>query len=324
MAETLPNWLHDVEALRRFAKIRLIVIDLDGTLISSAQPNPLLNTIKDLVRSLNHHRYKVGLTIATGRTLAGVRPVLETLPLHKGVPLILYNGSLVVRNGTFKVIERRTISLESLQQIIETSSNHCVRTFAYFYNDPWFEAQDVSEHEYVMGWTSNCEPGHEFNNMPVRWLSTPEVGKTIEPSALLIDTSNDPTAAAQIELELANIHDISITRSGIRYIEVRPKGSNKGIALERIANDTDLTRDEILALGDNDNDSEMLTWAGIGVAISEASPTALTSSDYVCHYGVYEGVVEALRLVRLARRYFFHPTKKQQVLDEDEPHRTVV
>jgi Cof subfamily protein (haloacid dehalogenase superfamily) len=320
MAEPLPNWdTHDVEDLRRFARICLIVADLDGTLV----PSPLHQKLQSLIRSLRHYRYQVNLTLATGRTLAGVLPLLKTLPLMKDIPLILYNGSVVVRNGSFSVIERRTISLDSLREVLEISSHHCVRTLAYFYDDPWFEAQNTHEHEYVIGWTANCEPSAEFNNMPVQWLSTCNVNSEIEPSAILIDTSSDSTAAPIIELELAKVPNISATRSSTRYIEVRPKGSNKGVALKYIASAYNLLRDEILALGDNDNDSEMLAWAGIGVSISEASSSALMNSDYVCRHGIFDGAVELMHLVKHARHYFFQPRKRQDVI-KDGPHRTMV
>jgi hypothetical protein len=320
MAEPLPNWdTHDVEELRRFAQICLIVADLDGTLI----PSPLHLKLQSLIRSLRHYRYQVNLTLATGRTLAGVLPLLETLPLTKDIPLILYNGSVVVRNGSFSVIERRTIPLASLSEILEISSSHCVRTLAYFYDDPWFGVQNTHEHEYVIGWAANCEPGPEFNKMPVQWLSSHTVSTKIEPSAILIDTSGDPTAAPIIELELEKVVGISATRSSTRYIEVRPKDSNKGVALEHVADAYNLSRDEILALGDNDNDSEMLAWAGIGVAISEASTSALMHSDYVCRHGIFDGAIEVMHLVKHARHYFFQPRKRQDVT-KDGPHRTLV
>jgi Cof subfamily protein (haloacid dehalogenase superfamily) len=319
MAEPLPNWdTHDVEDLRRFARICLIVADLDGTLI----PSPLHQKLQNLIRSLRHYRYQVNMTIATGRTLAGVLPLLQTLPLMKDIPLILYNGSVIVRNGSFSVVERRTIPLDSLRQILEISSRHCVRTLAYFYDDPWFEAQNTQEHEYVIGWAANCEPGPEFNKMPVQWLNAGTVNAKIEPSSILIDTTIDPTAAPIIELELLKVPDISATRSSTRYIEVRPKDSHKGIALQYVANAYNLSRDEILTLGDNDNDSEMLAWAGIGVAISEASSSALMNSDYVCRHGIFDGAVEVLHLVKHARHYFFQPRKRQD-LTEDGPHRMV-
>lgn len=307
MAEPLPSWnTHDVEELRRFSRIRLIVADLDGTLI----PSELSQTIQELSSSLSHYRYNVTVTLATGRTLAGVNPLLDKLSLPSGAPLVLYNGSIVIRNGAFSIIERRTISLESLWRILKISSAHRVRTLAYFYTDPLFAPTDMYSHEFVLGWTSRCEPCREFNNMPVQWLSTYGNDYPLEPSSILIETSNDPEMAPVIESHLAEIPDISITRSSSLYIEIRPRGSNKGVALESVARSQNLSKDEILTLGDNDNDSEMLAWAGIGVSIAKASPSAVRNSDYICRHGVFEGAVEVLRLVKHAKHYFYRPPRK--------------
>lgn len=311
MAEPIPRWeTHDVEDLRRFAQIKLIVADLDGTLI----PSDLSQTIQELSSSLSHHRYKVTLTLATGRTLAGVGPLLEKLNLPIGAPLVLYNGSIVVKNGPFSIVDRKTIPLESLQDILRISLNHRVRTLAYFYTDPLFAPEEMENHEFVLGWTSKCEPCREFNNMPVRWLNAYSGDLLIEPSSILIETSSDPGAAPVVEDCLSGVSDISVTRSSSLYIEIRPRGSNKGTALESIAKAQGLRRDEILALGDNDNDAEMLSWAGIGVAIAKASPHALMSSDYVCRRGVFEGAVEVLRLVKHAKHYFSQPARKDYLL----------
>lgn len=317
MAKPLPNWADDVEDLKRFAGVRLIVADLDGTLI----PSTLAEKIQVLIRSLHHPRYRVTLTLATGRTLAGVLPLLDKLRLPKGAPLILYNGSLILLNGSFKVIARRTISLDNLRRLLDICSAHCVRTFAYFYDESWFEPQSISQHEHVIAWASRCEPVREFNDMPVRWLTTHSLDQLVEPSSVLIDTTDDQLAAIAIEEQLNKIADISITRSGTRYIEVRPVGSNKGVALAGVATRFNFDRHEVLALGDNDNDSEMLAWAGIGVAIAEASTSAVQNSDYICRYGVFEGAVEVLNLVKHARRYFFRPHKAKTEVFKDEPHR---
>ena len=310
MAKALPKWdTHDVESLREFSNTRLIAVDLDGTLIHSSS-DKIFENILSLSSHLNHPRYKVALTLATGRTLFGTLPMLEKLALPKGRPIVLYNGSLVVRNGIFDVIHKKTISALSLRTILEYSCHFHVRIYAYLYNDPTqslFHSHD--DYEYVLGWSETSRPRTEFNRMPIRWQSELDPGE-IQPSAILIDTSENPVAAGDLETALIEMADISVTRSGTSYLEIRPQGSNKGTALAVISEFLNISKDEILALGDNDNDAEMLAWAGIGVAISNCSPVALANSDYVCKYDVSRGAVEVLRLIKTARYYFFEPTKK--------------
>jgi len=264
--------------------------------------------------SLGHHRYQVNLTIATGRALSGVRPLLQTLALNKEMPIILYNGSVIVRNESFAVISRRTITPESLIAVLHAASKYSVRTLAYVYNDPvfnhyWSVGQSGS-HEYVLGWGSIEPVEYEFNEIPVQWQDKYTEAETVAPCAILIDTSRDPEAETILSAELMRIKNISVIENKQHYIEIRPQGSNKGAALECLVSFLGLAREEVLAFGDDDNDAEMLSWAGIGVAVSGASAIAQAHSSYVCRHDIEAGAVEVLRLVRNARRYYYFPNHK--------------
>ena len=111
-------------------------------------------------------------------------------------------------------------------------------------------------------------------------------------------------AAAELANLLAVVTGIDVTTSGSSFLEIRPRGSGKAIALSFVASRLGLSSDRVLAIGDNDNDADMLRWAGVGVAVAAASEEAVASANYMCHYGVGRGVVEILRLIRSARRYY--------------------
>ncbi len=304
----LPNWESgNIETLRDFAKTRLIAMDLDGTSLESSSSH-IWQTLPELIRSLGHPRYQVVVTLSTGRTLFGISKLLKGLSLKKGIPLILYNGSLVVENGSFEILFQRKILPGDLEHIIDLVQEYDVDTLAYVYKSPRDILLDMeNQHEYVLGWSKTRSFTHEFNGMPVRWQDNESANNSI-PSAILINTTRIPKCTSDIEKRLSECGDISFTRSGGTYIEVRPKDSNKGVALEMVATMRHLSKDEIMAIGDNDNDTEMLAWAGIGVVVSEASDAAVISSDYICRRGVVEGVIEVLRVTKEARRYFFQPS----------------
>lgn len=307
MAELLPDGSCNVDSLRQFMPIRLIVFDLDGTLI----PADLSQKIQEFARRLRRHQ--VLMTIATGRTLCGVAPMLEKLELPRGTPLILYNGSVVVANQTFNILSQKNIEADCLRRVLEIARKYSFAVLAYFYNDPITElARFHGNHEYVIGWSLHKSmqewPLREFNGALVQWQNTMEIDESWKPSAVLLDTTANLEATATVETELGFIPGISTTRSGASYIEIRPYGSNKGVALERVVRTAGISLEEVLAVGDNDNDAEMLARAGIGVAISTASPAAIAHSDYICRHGPFGGVVEVLRLVKTAKRYFGNPT----------------
>ncbi len=121
------------------------------------------------------------------------------------------------------------------------------------------------------------------------------------PSAILIDISNSLNQEYIINAT-KQVKNISVTSSGNKYIEIRPKNSDKGNALRIVSEHLDIDRNEILAIGDNDNDVEMLTYSGVGVCMSDASNYAKESSDFITNSGAFEGVLEVLRLVKEINR----------------------
>lgn len=70
-------------------------------------------------------------------------------------------------------------------------------------------------------------------------------------------------------------------RSDAKYYEILPKGVNKGNLVEKIGEIMGIGMDKTIAVGDNDNDAEMLKRVGYGFAVSNASPMAKQSADYI-------------------------------------------
>ncbi len=309
MTKFLPGPDADIEALRRFALVKLVVADLDGTLF----PSELAGTAQRLLRQLSVAG--VQLTVATGRTYSGVRDLLfhlQTTPVRplikRRTPLILYNGSVVVAAGTGELQMQKIITKASLDIVLETAARHPCEVFAYCCSPEIFHQSDEPGlFEHVYGWQFNSRDvvrsEREFNGLPIEWKVTHPSSIRLEPCAVLVKSSLPQTLAA-LAGELEPINGFNITRSGSDYLELRPPGSNKGVALAWSAQLLGLSAEQVLAIGDNDNDVEMLEWAGTGVAVSTASNSARKHADFLCQFGPFQGVVQVLRLVHQAHRYF--------------------
>ena len=311
MPKLLPNWdCDDVESLRVFSRISLIAADLDGTFLESKNDEPS-STLQHLRRSLSNKKHNVRLTIATGRALAGAQLILQKLQLPRDTPLILYNGSVIIRHKSLDALSVRTMESNVLGKVLSIAKPFPVRTYAYIFGQQnESEFRIIGDLERVRGWSECGRPKFEFNGIQIDWQPTDAIPDKATPSAIVIEAASDPQILTMIEKLLSTIRQITITRSSLSFIEIRPAGSNKGIALAAAARALGLERENLLALGDSDNDVEMLSWAGIGVTVAGASKAALAASDYVCRHGVAQGAIEALRLVRAARRYFFQPKKE--------------
>jgi 5-amino-6-(5-phospho-D-ribitylamino)uracil phosphatase len=303
MPRKLPNWEDvNIDILKPFSLIEMVAVDLDGTLLNKNNPQ-VWDNILLLIETMRLKRQRFEIIIATGRTLFGAKDTITRLYGKKDLPIILYNGSVIVRSEDFRILYKRTISKYILISILEKLDKYNVSTFAYFYLDITENLFDNTSKEYVLGWCKGERMEIEFNKMKIQWDADDEYLR-FDPSAILIDISNETEGnIKQIQQLIGNFTEISATSSGFNYIEIRPLNSDKAKALEFVSSFLKISKQHILAIGDNDNDSEMLEWAGIGVCMSKATTKAINACQFQCTHDVASGVLEVLRVIKSSKRY---------------------
>lgn len=94
--------------------------------------------------------------------------------------------------------------------------------------------------------------------------------------------------------ELTHNKDLFITSSGDNNIEVVPMGANKGEAIKRVAANLNIKPSEIIAIGDSDNDYEMMQVCGVGVAMGNANDKIKAVADYITASNNDDGVAKAI------------------------------
>jgi len=308
MPEPLPGSDSSIDSLRAFASVKLIIADLDGTVF----PSELASTFQRVLRRLNHAQ--VQFTVATGRTFRGIQPLLLNLVdergkslIKRGTPFILYNGSVIVEAGTTHLLRREDMTTDSFHTVLAAAAKYPCQLYAYSCEENVLVSSGKrGVRECVRGWQFKM-PGEprvkeEFNGLTIEW----QISKS-RPNLMVCAVVIKPKDVKSLEaivLDVCKAPGISLTRSGDVYLEIRPNNSSKGVALGWLARHLDFSTDQILAIGDNDNDVEMLKSAGIGVAVSTASPAACQHADFVCQFGPFQGAIQVLRLVCEARRYF--------------------
>ncbi len=86
----------------------------------------------------------------------------------------------------------------------------------------------------------------------------------------------------------------TVTQAVPEYIEVLPPGASKGRGVQMLLDDLGIAPHEMLAIGDGENDLEMLQMAGVGVAMGNAKTTVKAVADYVASDNNHSGVAEAI------------------------------
>jgi Cof subfamily protein (haloacid dehalogenase superfamily) len=293
-----------LDTIERLSRIRLIAIDIDGTLLED--PNAeVAEVLATLNASLGHHLRRVTLTIATGRAFEGAQKVIQRLKLSRTTPVILYNGAVIcdVDGGRLNCLH--LLQMDEIYQVVTRVLEIGLSALVY-QPKPYFSlrADDsdpepaISEH--VTGYSSVPGPASEFNGLPVEWRTSASVLPK-DAAAIIVPTPFEGSNSLVSDLE--KLCGATVTKSSNAYLEIRPRAVNKGNALSVVASGRSLTPEDVLAIGDNDNDIEMLDWAGCSVAVANSTSGAIQASDFVTEGTAGQGVVETLRLIYDARRH---------------------
>lgn len=282
---------------KKFSKIRLIALDLDGTLLENSEDLNVGEEINQLCTKL-FNKYDIYTVITTGRTLAGAKIVKDTLLKNLNMPLILYNGSVIINNNTHNILMQKTITKEGLFEVINAIKNYnSIDAFFYSYIDDLFQTYEI-----VKGWSLNLhKPEYEFNGQKIEWIDSIEqsiMDTTEHTSAILLDIKNvESNEKRTLMTQLINLKNVTITSSNKNYVEIRPMNSNKGIALSFLTDYLNISQDNTLSIGDNDNDIEMLEFTDMGICVDTATSNAKNVCDFITIGGAYLGVFDIIKKI---------------------------
>jgi Cof subfamily protein (haloacid dehalogenase superfamily) len=290
--------------LQQLSKVRLVLMDIDGTLISANR-----TTFHNVIEQLKKLKVLgIEFSLATGRTIRGAGDVLAALQSVRAnmPPMIAYNGAVIFSGRDAFPLQTLTIDTTAFGRLIEHCRHRGYRPLAYTCQ-PNF---DLEPNDVFRGYrfpdekvfSEMREPIREFNGMHVEAI--PDlIHSDKQFVAVLIDTIGQGGIAAMsndLLQELGN--DLRITTSGGRYIEVCHPLGTKSEAMKKLARLNALDLTQIMSIGDNYNDLEMIESAGVGVAVANAPAAVRDAAMLVCSRAAAEGVVEALRVLVRSNR----------------------
>ena len=262
--------------------IKLVAIDLDGTLLNSQKEISLRN--KQALMAAKQAGVKV--VICTGRPLAAIGPYLEELGLQEeGDYSITFNGGLVQKNDTGAIIEKTLMPLEAIHELYQLATT---------LNMPF----DVLSDEVVMKLPS--APNYPSIYSSLNKLLTFESYKLEELTpnriynkvVVAIDEAYLNERIKEIPASFYERFEIIKTRNNL--LEFMPKGITKAYGISLLAKDLGIRAEEIMTLGDEENDLPMIEYAGLGVAMANAIPLVKEAADVVTDTNDQDGVAKAV------------------------------
>ncbi len=270
--------------LKLTMSIKIAFTDIDGTLLNSdREVSEMLKEQVDRITALD-----IPFILISSRMPSAMTHLQRDLNIE-GLPLICYNGGLVLVDGD--IVDDISIAPTILEDIAELNNENKFHISLYNNNDWYVPSMDF--------WAKR-----EENNTKV----TPIVKPIKEVIKLWIDEGKgahkvmcmgDKEHMDFVYAELGKLHGdkLHLYRSKDTYIEIANKKISKLTGIEELlaCKYPKLNLDNCIAFGDNYNDIEMLKAVKIGVAVGNAKEEVLVIADVVSDINKKDGVAKAIK-----------------------------
>lgn len=134
-----------------------------------------------------------------------------------------------------------------------------------------------------------------INGMPVRQAEDFVGYVDFQVFKCFMTAEDEKAAALEKELQALYGESLGIYRSEPYFIEIVPRGVDKGSSLAMLAEHMGMAREDVICCGDGFNDIPMLRWAGVGVAMGNAGQAVKDAADYVTGTNDEDGLLEVIR-----------------------------
>ena len=257
---------------------KLVALDLDGTLLTSQ--GVLTERTACALRRLRAEGVRV--VLCTGRPPRHTKLLAAELGLSELV--IAYNGAAVLNFTTGETIYRhqvpRALALEVIRTLrdrypevmlgLETHHGWYLDTALFELRRPVLEARGLA--------------------FPTAYGKAENFVR----DAVIKILVRHPTLGAVELAEALSDLPVYATWSSRGLLEVMAEKTNKQETLAYLCEKWGIAPSEVAAFGDQNNDKEMLAWAGIGVAVANASDEAKAAADFVTNSNDEDGVAMVL------------------------------
>lgn len=271
--------------------IRMIALDIDGTLLDSTG-----HVSQQNARTIAEAQARgIEIVLVTGRRYDFARPIADSLPcdLH-----FITNNGAVIKSKDGVTDSRHLLPKETARKVLDATTEF--RSGAAVIFDRPRENQVMMEHA---DWNDPVRGGYLRRNREYIGVISPLTACLDGTDPIQIgyaDNCRNLRMAMKLleELPIANEYTLALTEYESRdlsILDVLKRGVSKGAALEEWTQRLGIHRDDVMAIGDNWNDREMLEFAGLPVVMGNSVPELKTRGWAVTLTNDEDGVAEAIR-----------------------------
>ena len=255
--------------------IKLVATDIDGTIL--AFNSDFTDSVRGCIKELLNRGIKV--VLVTGRMNAAAQQVAANLGIN--TPLVSYQGGLIKYNG--ETLYEKYLTKEQALKIIDWAKS--VNIHINLYNDDILYSENDDE-----------EIRHYCKVQNVDYIVKPfsEIELNKVNKILAIDYSNQEQIDIYEKEMPKHFPELYIVKSSPYFLEFSNREASKYCAVKFLQKYWGLKDDEVLAIGDQNNDIALLEAGGVKVAMGNATDGLKQVADYITDTVENDGFVKAM------------------------------
>lgn len=263
---------------------RLLALDLDGTTVDNGQlPTP---RVRAAVAAAT--RAGVHVIVATGRPYLSARRYGEALDLC--TPLICFQGALIKECGG----EARTLFAEAVPcapfaEVVDLARTRGLELNIYTEEMIYHGPTTRSPEFYDLWFGLAAQP---VDDLAATFAALCRAGRPVLKGLFINEETESDRLIAELQARVGD--RLTVMRSHPLFVEVTSPNVSKGNALAFLADWYGIPRAETIAVGDSGNDLSMVEWAGLGIAVANATPEVLAAADWIAPPVTEDGVATVI------------------------------
>lgn len=262
------------------SNFKMVCLDIDGTLLNSN--HKISENTKEVIKIVANEK-QIPVILVSARMPKGIVYLQRELEIKQ--PIICYSGALILDNCG-DMLSKQFINLSDFKNIYKFTNNLSVHISLYK-DDEWY----VEKMDYWAKQESeitNITPNFiDFNNLIEVWRE-----EGTGPNKILCMASPEEITLLKENIKSDNLN---IYPSKPTYLEIMPIQASKTSAINFLQKKFNIERSNIICMGDNYNDIDMIEYAGLGIAMGNAPDDVKIHANYVTLTNDEDGVAEALK-----------------------------
>lgn len=264
------------------SKFKMVCLDIDGTLLNSE--HKISKNTKEVIQMVARIK-KIPVILVSARMLCSILYLQKELDIAQ--PVICYSGSQIWDNNI--ILSNTTLSIPDVVSAYEIMKNADVHISLYKDNG-WY-VETMNERSELEKKVTHALPNIvDFKDLFGSWKK-----ENTGPNKMMCMAAPERIELLYTKIKESHSNKLNVYPSQATYLEVIPNSVSKTSAIELLCKRSGIDKSQVITIGDNYNDIDMLEFAGLGIAMGNAPDPVKQCADAITLSNDDDGVAEALR-----------------------------